>query len=338
MARILVTGASGYIGNVLVDQLLKTGHQVTGLDWMVFGGFPLKPFRNDPNFELLQQDLREIPARALRNIDMVCDLAALPNEACCDLDPALAREINLLARSRLARISKAMGVKRYICLTSCCHYDPAAGNEADEETPLAAPSTYAKYNKDVEESLLAASTRDFSVTVLRAASTYGLSRRMRFDLMANAVMLQAFKTGKMSIRGNGEQSLPLIHVRDLGRAIDTVLKAPTAKVRGQVFNAASENKSVREVAEAAEAALPKQLAIGHLPVETEPPIQTVATTKLSEHTGFEPRITLEQGMMEIYIALQGGRIEPSVSAHTAKLHEGLIGKGLGAPQAVSRSS
>ncbi|MEM7427633.1 MAG: SDR family oxidoreductase [Pseudomonadota bacterium] len=336
MARILVTGASGYIGSVLVDQLLKSGHQVTGLDWMVFGDFPLKPFRDDPNFELMQQDLRELPARALRNIDVVCDLAALPNEACCELDSALAREINLTARKRLVRVAKAMGVKRYVCMTSCCHYDRDDGEAADEQTPLATPSRYTGYHDEVEQALLSSAAEGFSVTVLRAASTYGLSRRMRFDLMANAVILHAFKTRRLAVRGDGEASLPFIHVRDLCRAVEAVIAAPVYKVGGEIFNAASENKSVNEVVAAACAVLPKPVSVSRTEAEPGRPVQPVVFQKLLERTDFSPRITLEQGMLELYIALKGGRTEPSPVTHTEKHYASLIGKSAGKAAAERR--
>ncbi|MCP5081718.1 MAG: SDR family oxidoreductase [Alphaproteobacteria bacterium] len=327
MARIMVTGASGYIGSVVVDHLLKENHQVLAVDWMIFGSFALKPFLDNPNFELLHQDIREIPVRTFRGVDMVCDLAGLPNEQCCALDPDLSREINVHARARVARIAKAMGVKRHIALTSCEAYDVAAGETADEQSPLHTNSVYMRSNQELENTLLSASTEEFSVTILRAGSVYGLSRRMRFDAIANVVALRAHRKRRYTLPGNPKCTLPFIHVRDVARAILATLVAPLEDVSGRAFNLASQSLSFAELMEVAAEVLAEEIEFDFAASTEVYPEANVSYEALPAHTGFVPRISVDQGMLEVLIALKGGRTEPNNATNTAKFYRALIKQG-----------
>lgn len=320
MARILVTGAGGYIGNVVVDQLLKANHQVVAADWMVFGEFPLKPFRDNPNFELLRQDIRTLPARTLRGIDTVCDLAALPNEPCCALDPDLAREINHLARARIARIAKAMGLSRFITLTSALHYEAGDGEVVDETCEICTDTKYSEFNQKTENVLFGSSSKDFAVTVLRSASVYGLSRRMRFDLIANAMILHAHKTQSLTISGDGSARSTFIHVRDLARSICEIIDAPAEKVAGQIYNVGGQNLSVSELAKTIASNLPEGAKTTYLHSDELYPTHKVSFDKIKSDLGFEPRISIAQGVMELHIALKGNRVEPTINTHTQKLY------------------
>ena len=327
MARIMVTGASGYIGSVVVDHLLKENHQVLAVDWMIFGGFPLKPFHDNPNFELLHQDIREIPVRTFRGVDMVCDLAGLPNEQCCALDPDLAREINVHARARVARIAKAMGVKRLIALTSCEAYDVAEGETADEHSPLRTNTVFMRSNQEFETTLLAASAKDFSTTILRTGSVYGLSRRMRFDAMANVAALHAHMKRRFAVPGNPNCTLPFIHVRDVARAITSTFDAPLEEVSGRVFNLASQSLSFAELMETAVDVLDKEMEFDFVASTEVYPETDVSFEALQAHTGFVPRISVDQGMLEVFIALKGGRTEATMATNTARFYRALIKQG-----------
>ncbi len=327
MARIMVTGASGYIGNVLVDQLLKENHQVIAVDWMIFGGFPLRPFLENPNFERLNQDIRELPVRAFRGVDMICDVSGLPNAQCCALDPVLTREINVQARARIARISKAIGVKRHITLTSCEAYTLANGEVATEHSPVHDKGAYAKSNNTLEHAVLSSAGDGFCPTILRVGSVYGLSRRMRFDTFVNVIALHAHLGRTITLPGMEQNTLPIVHVRDVARGILATLEAPEAAVSGQVFNLGGQSLSFSDIVEQANQVFPDKVSFDYAPSTETYPEAHVSFDALTKCTGFSPRISLDQGLMEVLIALKGGRTELSETANTAKFYRSLIKKG-----------
>ncbi|MEM8689574.1 MAG: NAD(P)-dependent oxidoreductase [Pseudomonadota bacterium] len=312
MARVMVTGANGHIGSVLVDHLLKENHQVVAVDWMIYGAFPLTPFQDNPGFELLQQDLRTLPVSAYRGIDIVVDASGLPNEQTCTVDPALAKEINVQARARIARIAKAMGVRRHIALTSA---EPPTGKDL-----------YGRCNAQLEQTVLSAAADGFSTTVLRAGSVYGLSRRMRFDVMANVVALHAHMGRRVTFPGSAQTALPFIHVRDLARAAVSAIAAPEAVLSGQVFTVASQIQTLQELlAEASEIFPGKIDYVFSRPADGQHALD-MTVPAFQDATGFAPRITLDQGLLEVFIALKGGRTKLGETTNTAKFYRSLIKK------------
>ena len=312
MARVMVTGANGYIGSVLVDHLLKDNHQVVAVDWMVYGAFPLKPFHDNSAFELLQQDLRTLPVSAFRGIDIVVDAAGLPNEQTCSVDPALSKEINIQARARIARIAKAMGVRRQITLTSA---EPPAGKDL-----------YGHCNGHLEQSVLAGAADGFSTTVLRAGSVYGLSRRMRFDVMANVVALHAHMGRRVTFPGSAQTALPFIHVRDLARAIVSAIAAPDGEMSGQIFTVASQVQTLQELLAEASEIFPGKIDYVFSRPTDGPHALDMSVPAFQDATGFSPRITLDQGLLEVFIALKGGRTQLGETTNTAKFYRSLIKK------------
>jgi len=190
--RILVTGGAGYIGSVLVRRLLKEGYKVKVLDRFFFGKESLKSISKNPSLTLIQDDTRWFNPKILRNVDVVLDLAALSNDPSGELDPKKTMEINYKGRARVAKLSKKMGVKRYVLASSCSIYGFRDGL-LDEKSPINPLTTYAKANRLAEINAKKLADYKFTTTMLRFATVYGLSNRMRFDLAVNGMVLGFYK-------------------------------------------------------------------------------------------------------------------------------------------------
>src|SRR5918912_3171381 len=211
MERVLVTGAGGYIGSVLTRMLLEVGFRVVAVDRFFFGRHTLPP--DGDGLRVARADIRWLDSSFLDGIDAVIDLAALSNDPVGELDPSKTWEINYQGRARVARMAKEHGVRRYVLPSSCSIYGFQDGitDEFSRVNPL---TTYAKANLAAERDVLALSDPDFCVVVLRQATVYGLSPRMRFDLAINGMVKGLVQQGQVPILREGTQWRPFVHVRD----------------------------------------------------------------------------------------------------------------------------
>ena len=237
--KILVTGGAGYVGSVLIPELVKEGHQIKCLDRFFFGDeYFLRPeFKN--KVELIKDDIRWFEQKILNDVDIVLDLAALSNDPVGDLDPAKTFDINYLGRSRVARLSKIAGVKKYILASSASIYGQQ-NNVVDENSKVNPLTSYSKANRMAEVDNLFLNDDNFTVTVLRFSSIIGLSPRMRFDLAVNSMALELYNTGKIIVKGKNN-TRPFLHIKDATRAYSTVIKTHDEKIAGQIFNVGGEH-------------------------------------------------------------------------------------------------
>jgi nucleoside-diphosphate-sugar epimerase len=248
--KVLLTGHHGYIGSVTASALRAAGHQVVGLDTFFYKGCDLLP--DDGRVESLQLDLRDVEAGHLAGFDAVVHLAALSNDPLGDLDPELTTDINFRATLRLAQAAEQGGVSRFVFSSSCSMYG-ASGTESpvDETAPLQPLTAYAESKVRSEETLGELAREGFSPIFMRNATAYGVSPRMRVDLVLNNLVGWALTTGKVRILSDGTPWRPLVHVQDIARATVALLEAPIEAVHAQAFNigADSENYQVRDLAE-----------------------------------------------------------------------------------------
>jgi nucleoside-diphosphate-sugar epimerase len=248
--KILLTGHHGYIGSVTGPLLRAAGHEVTGLDTFFYAGCDL---RDDPaNVPAVQLDLRDAAPPVLSGYDAVVHLAALSNDPLGDLSPELTKEINFEATLRLARAAKESGVPRFVFSSSCSMYGASgSGDPVDETAPLKPLTAYAESKVRSEEALGELADGDFSPVFLRNATAYGVSPRLRVDLVLNNLVGWAYTTGKVKIMSDGTPWRPLIHIEDISRATLAVLEAPRDVVHGRAFNVGrqEENYQVRDLAE-----------------------------------------------------------------------------------------
>jgi nucleoside-diphosphate-sugar epimerase len=247
--RILVTGHRGYIGTVMVPMLIAAGHDVVGLDSDLFGactfGDGLFPIRS------LDTDVRDIAAGELAGFDAVIHLAGLANDPLGDLNPAITFDINHAASVRLARLAKEAGVPRFLFSSSCSNYGAAGEGLVTEEGALRPLTPYATSKVRVEQDVARLADDDFSPTFLRNATAYGVSPRLRFDLVLNNLVAWAFTTGRVHIKSDGSPWRPIVHIEDIGRAFIAVLAAPRERMHNQAFNVGitEENYQIRQLAE-----------------------------------------------------------------------------------------
>lgn len=308
MSRVMVTGAGGYIGSVLTPMLLQSGYDVVAVDRFFFGRETL-PAESD-RLQIIQDDIRWLDESALEGITAVIDLAALSNDPSGELDPAKTWDINHCGRVRIARLARQKGVKRYILPSSCSVYGFQDGL-LDETSPTNPLTTYAEANLKAEEDVLSEAGGDFCVVVVRQATVYGVSRRMRFDLAINGMVRGFFKNGKIPILRDGSQWRPFVYVEDAARALTMTLEAPVSVVNGQVFNVGSDDQNCQVMPLAKVVAE----AVG-VPFEYEwygvPDHRSyrVSFQKIRETLGFEPRHTASEGAREVYSALKKGKMDP----------------------------
>lgn len=255
--KVLVTGHDGYIGTVLAPLLLHAGHEVTGLDAFLYEGCELFP--QAVEIHALRLDVRDVTPGDLEGLDAIVHLAALSNDPLGALEPELTHEINFRATVALARAAKEAGVRRFVFASSCSMYGTAdAGTPVAEDAPLRPLTAYAESKVRAEEALAALAGDHFAPVLMRNATAYGASPRMRVDIVLNNLVGWALTTGRVRILSDGTPWRPLIHVEDIARATLAVLEAPHGLVAGEAFNvgAERENYQVRDLGEIVRAAVP----------------------------------------------------------------------------------
>jgi nucleoside-diphosphate-sugar epimerase len=255
--RVLVTGHHGYIGSVVAPALQEAGHEVVGLDTFYYRGCDFGDGAQfDPGRAL---DVRDVRPPDLEGFDAVVHLAALSNDPLGDFNPAWTYAINRDGTIALARAAKEAGVQRFVFASSCSMY---GASERDvplaEDAPLRPLTPYAESKVAAEEALAKLAGDDFAPVSMRNATVYGVSPRLRLDVVLNNLVAWAHTTGSVRLQSDGSSWRPLIHVRDIARATLHLLGAADEVVRGEAFNigSAAQNYRIRDLAEIVHDRLP----------------------------------------------------------------------------------
>jgi nucleoside-diphosphate-sugar epimerase len=288
--------------------LLEQGYHVTAVDRFFFGEDALSALRGNERLSVVREDIRDVTPRLFKGVDAVFDLAALSNDPAGDLDTDLTERINHKGRANVARCAKAAGVGRYVLSSSCSVYGHGAQHALNETSKANPLTSYARANLSAEEETLQLADDRFSCTTIRNATVFGLSPRMRFDLVINLMTLNAVQKGKIFVLGGGRQWRPIVHVRDVARAFITILKADRAKVSGQVFNAGIGNYQVLSLAYMVREVLPFHIEIEVTPDDNDKRDYNVSFSKIEKTLGFKPLVSVADGIKEIYEALKLGSV------------------------------
>ena len=299
--RILLTGHDGYIGAVMAPWLQAEGHRVVGLDSGLFAGCDFGGY--EPKLDVLRRDLRDVEPADLAGFDAVIHLAAISNDPLGDLNPDCTYDINHRASVRLAQCARAAGVPRYLYSSSCSVYGAASPEAVLDETASFSPVTpYGRSKVMVEEDVSKLATDAFSPTFLRNATVYGVSPRLRGDLVVNNLVGWAHTTGRVFIKSDGSPWRPLVHVEDVCRAFAAVLRAPRESIHNAAFNVGrnGENYRIRDVADLVKQAIPGsriEYAEGAGP---DPRCYRVDFSRIAETLPeFAPRWTVADGVAEL---------------------------------------
>lgn len=233
---ILVTGASGYIGSILVRELLRQNYKVKALDAFYFGD----NLPTHKNMIKIKCDVRNIPKKIFKNVDAVIDLAAISNDPSGQVFNKETKEINFLSRLICAKLAKTAGVSRYILPSSCSVYgfSKKKVNENSQTNPL---TNYAYYNLQAENKIRKLADKNFTVTIIRQATVFGYSPRIRFDLAINAMIESAYTKKIIPLMRNGNQIRPMVHVKDTSRFMCFLLKQDPFLINEEIINVGSEN-------------------------------------------------------------------------------------------------
>jgi nucleoside-diphosphate-sugar epimerase len=306
----LVTGGSGYIGALLVQELREAGRQVRVLDSLLHGQEDIATEQERAGVQVIRGDVRDEDARkhALSGAETVVHLAAIVGDPACALDPKVSDDVNVQATRALVTDANDAGVERLVFASTCSNYGRMADPNVPitEEGELRPVSLYAEQKVGMEQLILGTGAGATKPTCLRFATVYGVGRRMRFDLTVNEFTRELWADRELEVFGE-QFWRPYIHVRDAARAVRTVLEAPAEKVAGTVFNAGRSGENYRKLDLVEE--IGKQIdrgKVSYVHRDEDPRDYKVSFDKIRAELGFETLMTVPDGIGEIIAALDAG--------------------------------
>ncbi|MBK8200006.1 MAG: NAD(P)-dependent oxidoreductase [Acidobacteria bacterium] len=306
--KVLLTGHCGYIGTLLGPMLLERGHEVFGLDSDIFRGSSFLDIRTQLKARI--KDCRDVSADDLHpdhlaGFDAVIHLAGLSNDPLGDFQPHLTEEINYKASLKLAQLAKAAGVSRFLFASSCSNYGAAGEDFLTEKAAFNPVTPYGESKVAVERAVAPMADETFSPTFLRASTAYGVSPRLRFDLVVNNLTAWAVATGEVRLKSDGQSWRPIVHVEDIARAYVAILEADRADIHNEAFNVGSttENYRIRDIAHLVQEVVPgSRVSFANDAAPDKRNYRVDCNYIARKLHGFKPQWTARRGIEELYDA------------------------------------
>lgn len=307
--KILVVGGAGYVGSPFTYAMWRAGHDVTVLDVLLFGGESLLPLDGEDRFRLVVGDLRseELLDEVMPGHDAVVLLGAIVGEPASNRDPEATVSTNLHGSAKVLEAAQRHGVGRFVFASTCSNYGISdAEGPISETAPLMPISPYSETKVTAEKLVVEAASPGFTTTVLRLSTAFGLSPRMRFDLLVSDFTLAAVRDGKIVIYGE-QFWRPFVHVKDIAKAIDVVLGAEPRLVSGEVFNVGSNANNTQkiELGRAVQRILPGT-ELEFVRRNDDPRSYRVDFTKIEQTLGYAADWSIDDGIRELAAALRHG--------------------------------
>lgn len=299
--RVLLTGHQGYIGSILAPMLVRSGHDIVGLDSGLFD--PCIYTGGAIGIPSIKKDVRDIEREDVEGFEAILHLAGLSNDPLGDLNPELTLDINYKATVRLAELAKAVGAERFIFSSSCSTYGAAGDELLNEESAFNPVTPYGQSKVLAEQELAQLADDRFSPTYLRNATAYGVSPRLRFDLVVNNLTAWAYTTHQVYLKSDGSPWRPIVHIADISHAFLAALEAPREAIHNEAFNVGrnDENFRVREIADLVASIVP-DCSVGFAP-DAGPDTRNyrVDCSKITQVLpNFRANWTARKGITELY--------------------------------------